>query len=192
MKASPKITGTQSVLLSGAVIAPIAAFSVSLTQAAAVSFAFFCITFLTVLAGSLIPVKLPLSLRILLYSVIGCLVYIPVAVLTVNLFPSVSGGIYIPLLSSALYLTAGFQRYFRRKHLFRDLLKNLLSVICTAMLTGCIREVLGSGTVAGIPLRFQPPLPILVHPSGGLILLVLILTAVSYLRGKEAAHADCG
>ena len=190
MNVSSASSEKHSVLLSGAVIAPIAAFSASLAQAAAMSFAFFCMTTLTVLISILIPVKLPLSLRILLYSVIGCLVYIPVAVLTVHLFPSVAGGIYIPLLSSGLYLTAGFQQYFRRKGLFRALLKNLLSVICTALLTGIIRELLGSGTFAGIPLRFHPPLPVLLHPCGGLILLVLILTAVPYLRGREAMHAD--
>ena len=116
--------------------------------------------------------------------------YIPTSILTLHLFPQVSGGIYVPLLSSAIYLTAGFQQYFQKKHKFRSLLKNLFSVIGTSLLTGTIRELLGSGSFAGIPLHFNPPLPILLQPAGGLILLVLMLILFKNTGRREAKYAD--
>ena len=180
----------RTILGSGLLIAPIAAFSASVMQALAMSFAFFCMTLLTVLPAALIPVKLPAALRILLYSVIGSLVYIPVGILTVHLFPQVSGGVFIPILSSALYLTALFQEVFPRKRLLKSLIRNLISVPAAAVLTGALRELFGSASFAGISLQFQPPLPMLLHPSGGLILLILLLTAISALRRREHPHAD--
>ena len=63
--------------------------------------------------------------------------------------------------------------------------------IDAAVLTGALRELLGSASFAGISLQFQPPLPMLLHPSGGLILLILLLTAIFALRRREHPHADC-
>lgn len=154
------------------------------------SFAFFCMTLLTVLPASLLPAKLPAVFRILLYSVIGSLVYIPVGILAVHLFPQISGGVFIPILSSALYLTVSFHEVFPRKGLWKSLVCNLISVPAAAVLTGAVRELLGSASLAGISLQFQPPLPMLLHPSGGLIFLILLLTAISAFRRKEHQHAD--
>ena len=186
----PQAHNHQNILCSGLVIAPIAAFSASFMQALAISFAFLSITALTVPLSALIPARLPASLRIVLYSVTGSLVYIPAALLTVQLFPQVSGGIYIPILSSALYLTVLYTRFFPRKGLWKSLLRNLIPVPAAALLTGSVRELLGSASFAGISMQFTPPLPLLLHPSGGLILLILLLTVISSANRREEQDAD--
>lgn len=183
-------SGRLTILQGGFLIAPVAVFTVSLLHAAAFCFAFLLITGLTVLISSVIPKRIPFPVRIVLYSVTGGLVYIPAALLTVRFFPSVQGGIYIPLLSAALYLTAARDHVFPKKGLLKALLLNLFPQCAAALFIGAVRELLGSGTVAGIRL-FAAPLPCMLQPSAGLILLILLLTALAAFRGKEAPDADC-
>ena len=181
-----------SVLQSGLLIAPLAAFTVSLRHGAALCFAFLLITVPAALLSVLVPRRLPFSVRIVLYSVIGGLVYVPAAVLTVQLFPHISGGIYFALLSSALYLTLLHDKLLPRKGGFRRLLPNLAAVCAAALTVGLIREILGSGTAAGYMILLHPPLPVLLEPSGGLILLIMILTAAAAVRGKGQSDAASG
>lgn len=183
---------SDTILRSGLFIAPIAAFSASFGQALTMSFAFVCMTVFTVLLSALIPRRLPAPCRILLYSVIGSLVYIPTAILTVRLFPDVGTGIYIPLLSTALYLTAVYDRFFPKKELWSSMFRNLISAVCAAMICGIFREIFGSAEFAGKSLRFEPPLPILLHPAGGMIFLVLMLTVMQQFGRGEEQYADRG
>lgn len=185
-----KTASSDSILRSGLFIAPIAVFSASVGQALAMSFAFFSMTFCSVLLSALIPRRLPYSLRIVLYSVIGSLVYMPTAILTAWLFPDIGGGIYIPLLSTALYLTAAHDKIFPRKGLLKSMFRNMIPVICAVILSGIVREALGCATFAGRPLRFTPPLPMLQHPAGGLIFLILMLTVIQAFGRGEKQYAD--
>ena len=183
-------SGTMTILQSGAVIAPVAAFTVSLLHAVVFCFSFLIITFLTVLLTSFLPHRIPFSVRIVLYSVTGSLVYIPAAVLSVYYFPQIQSGIYIPLLSAALYLTASRNVFFPRRQLMKTLLRNLMPECIAALLIGALRELLGSGSIGGKEL-FAAPLPFLLQPAGGLILLVILLTTLAAMPGKEAPDADC-
>lgn len=187
-----KSASTESILRSGLMIAPIAVFSASVGEALAMCFAFFCMTVCTVLLSALIPRKVPILFRIVLYSVIGSLVYMPVAILTAWLFPKIGGGIYIPILSTALYLTAAHDKIFPRKGLLKALFRNLIPVIFAVLITGSVRELLGSAAFAGKSLDFSPPLPMLLEPAGGLILLVLMLTVIETLGRGEKQYADRG
>lgn len=185
-----KQTNTDTILRSGLFIAPIAAFSASFAQALAMCFAFIGITMISVLLSALIPRRVPAVVRIILYSVIGSLVYMPVAILTAALFPSVNGGIYIPLLSTALYMTVAYDKVFANKGFWKSLLRNLFSGAGAVLFVGIIREILGSAAFAGRPLHFEAPLPILLHPAGGLIFLILILTVTEAFGRREKQYAD--
>lgn len=176
-------------LPSGLLAAPIAAFSVSLLHAAACCIALLLTAVPTVLLSALIPKKIPFAVRIVLYSVIGSLVYMPAAVLTANLIPDIAGGIYIPLLCMPLYLTLYRDELFPRGKMFFALLRNLIPVCIFALAAGVVRELLGSGTLWGMKLLSAPPLPLLLEPSGGLILFVVGLIVLSACR-KETANAD--
>ena len=164
--------------------APITALSGTMRQGFALCFAFCIITALTALISALVSKKLPLPVRIVLYSVIGSLVYVPAVLLTVTLFPGIGGGIWIPLLSAGLYLTAEHDRFFSRKHLWRRLLQSLVSVTLLTVLCSIFRELLGSGTLLGEQILKSPPLPILTLPAAGLMLLVFLAAGFSYAVGK--------
>lgn len=182
------------ILQHGLLIAPIAVFAASLRSALALCTAFAAITFLTALLSALIPERLPASLRIVLYSVIGGLVYIPAALLTFALFPTESGGIYLPLLCAAMYLTVQHDRFLPRRGLFRQLCLQILSACIVMLLLGAARELLGSGSLMNHAVWTNPPLPMLLTPAGGLILLVLCMTAAQAAasrRQKGEAHAVC-
>ncbi len=179
-----------SILRSGLIIAPIAAFSVSVLHSAAFCIAFLLITIPTVLLSALIPRRIPFAVRIVLYSVIGSLVYIPAAVLTANILPQIAGGVYLPLLCMPLYLTVYRDDLFPRGQILRTMFRNLIPACLFVLAAGFLRELLGSGSIVGTQLLKTPPLPILLEPSGGLILLVLALAAGSAIR-KEAPDAAC-
>lgn len=183
------------ILQHGLLIAPIAVFAASLRAALALCVAFTAITVPTALLSAPIPMRLPASLRIVLYSVIGGLVYIPAALLTNELFPTEAGGIYLPLLCAAMYLTVQHDRFLPRQGLLRQLVSQSIGAYGVMLLLGALRELLGNGSLMNRPLWNNPPLPMLLTPAGGLILLVLCMTAAQYAnsaRQKGEAHAVCG
>ncbi len=162
--------------------APIAAFCTSLRESLLLSLAFCIITALTVLFSTLIPRSLPRSVRTVLYSVIGSLVYIPAALICFSCFPDLSMGIWIPLLAASVYLNAAHDAVFLKGHLLKPLLKLLAGGTAAALLSGALRELLASGTVWGRTLLPHPPLPILLEPSGGMMLLVLFAAVCGAFR----------
>ena len=168
-------------LQSGLIIAPIAAFAVSFLHSMALSIALLLITIPTVLISALIPRRIPFAVRIVLYSVIGSLVYMPAAVLTANILPQITGGIYIPLLCTPLYLTVHRDDLFPRGHVLRSMIRHLIPA-CPF--------ILAVGAIVGHSLISAPPLPILLEPSGGLILLVIGLAACSASGRKVATDAN--
>lgn len=179
------------ILQYGLLIAPVAVFAASVRAALALCFAFGSITFLTAVLSALIPARVPFSLRIVLYSVLGGLVYIPTALLTSALFPDEKGGIYLPLLCSALYLTVGHDRFLPRSGFFRHLFLQIIGSCGVMLLLGTVRELFGGGTLLDLPLWTHPPLPMLLTPAGGLILLVLCAAAVQDIRRRKGErHAD--
>ena len=175
--------------------APIAACCTSLRESLLLSMAFCIITALTVLLSALIPRRLPRSVRTVLYSVTGSLVYIPAALICFSCFPDLSMGIWIPLLAAAVYLNAAHDEVFPKGHLLKPLLTVLAGGTAAALLSGLLRELLASGTVWGKTLLPHPPLPVLLEPSAGLMLLVLfavIFGAFRQAARKEDDHADRG
>ncbi len=181
---------SRTLLQSGLIIAPIAAFAVSFLHGMALSIALLLIAIPTVLISALIPRRIPFAVRIVLYSVIGSLVYMPAAVLTANIVPQIAGGIYIPLLCTPLYLTVHRDDLFPHGHVLRSMIRHLIPACLFILAVGVIREILGSGSIIGHSLISAPPLPILLEPSGGLILLVIGLAACSANSRKEATDAN--
>ncbi len=192
---TPKQKNEHTILRQGMLLAPLAAFCTSVRTAAACCIAFAVITVLSVLLGALLPKRFPLSIRIVLYSVIAGLVYIPAAILNAQIFPDVAAGVYIPLLASGLYLTVERDAVFPKKGMLRALFRNLTAVCAAAFLLGAVREAAGLGTLNGHLLTEQPLLPFMQHAACGLILLTGILIAAEQIRissEKERSHADFG
>ena len=180
-------------LLQGLLVAPIAAFADAFAPALLIAFGYVCILLTVVPLSMLIPRRVPFCVRLLLYSVLGALVYIPVALGCMFLFPDVTPGLYLPLLPMLPVLTFAHDRFFAGKGAMRNLLRMTLSAPPVILCFGAVREMLGSGTLSGCTLLQKPPLPVLTTPAGGLLLLTLLMITAAVLKGenrKETADAD--
>ncbi len=165
------------ILVSGLITAPVAACTDTLGRAVLLCFCFDCITAATVILSMLIPRRLPYALRILSYSLLAALVYLPTAMGAAFFFPDFSLGIYLPLLTVSLLLTSKTEELFpRRKPLFTlgALLCCLLGFDGVVLLLGCLREMLAYGTLYGIAIRDTErigEMPVFSEIGIGLILL---------------------
>jgi len=181
------------ILREGLLIAPLAFCADSAAGALTLCFVFGAVTLLTVMLSGLIPRRLPLSFRIVSYSLTAALVYVPAALAAEYLFPSFSTGYHFPLLASGLYLTVMQESLFDREHtklpvLFGQLVCMILGVCACVLLMGVLREMFGAGKLLGRVLFTKPPLPILQTPSAGLMLSGgIFILAEKYCRGKGEA-----
>ncbi len=181
------------ILREGILAAPLAAFSDSLEAAAVLCIGFLTICALTIVITGVIPRKVPFSLRILLYSVTGALVYIPTALAVSTFFPENAGGLYLPLLCSSLLVTAEHDRFYPRGKILKSVWTDLLGTWSVVLLFGGARELLGFGTILHKTVMEHPPLPFLSEPAGGLVLLAcLCIAAESVFRNREGVAANAG
>ena len=140
------------ILVSGMIAAPVIACTDTLQKALLLCYAFDAITFLTVLLSKAIPQRMPYAMRILSYSLIAALVYIPTVLAAGYLFPSVSIGIYFPLLTVSLMLSSETEHRYERAHILSltgSVFFDLLGFDFVVILMGILRELLGNGTLHG-------------------------------------------
>ena len=178
------------VLADGLLAAPLAVFCDTFENALAGAFVFVFVMLTAVPLTAIVPKKLSLPVRILFYSVTGALVYIPAALLAATLFPEVSGGIWLPVIAAVPALTVFRDRYFGGKGMLRNLLRAVVSASLLMLLTGALREMLGSGMLSGKTVLTAPPLPVLCTPAGGLLLLCCICIGTVFLPNRIGREAD--
>ena len=165
------------VLVSGLITAPVAACTDTLERALLLCFCFDVITAITVMLSWWIPRSLPYALRILSYSLLAALVYLPTAMGAVFFFPDCSLGMYLPLLTVSLLLTSKTEELFpRRRPLYTMgvLLCCLLGFDGVVLLMGCLRELLAYGSIYGIVIKqgnLFGAMPVFSEIGMGLILL---------------------
>lgn len=181
------------ILRDGMMAAPLAAFADSLEAGAVLCIGFLCISAVTVFLTSVLPRRIPFSVRILLYSAVGSLVYIPTALMTSMLFPEHAGGIYLALLASSLFVTAEHDRVYPKKGTLRSLLSDIAGTWSVTLVFSLLREVFGAGTLYRITVFENPPLPVLQNPAGGLVMLACCcIAAEAVFRNREEVDANAG
>ena len=116
------------VLTDGLLAAPLAVFCEDFAHGLTGAFVLAVVMLIAVPLTALVPRKLPLSVRILFYSAVCALVYIPAALFAATLFPTVSGGIWLPVIALMPAVTVCRDRYFGGKGMFRNLLRTVLTV----------------------------------------------------------------
>ena len=79
---------TNPVLERGLVLAPVIVASLNCKNSFILGVSFLLITFFTVLLSSFISKKIPYTIRIILYALIACAIYIPTAMLMDFWFPN--------------------------------------------------------------------------------------------------------
>lgn len=176
-----------TVLASGLVIAPVALSATTFSNAVVLAVVFSCITFFTVIISSFVPRDIFYAIRIILYTFIASLVYVPVTVIFGPVFETEfsSIGVMIPLLiSNSLIVSRSELHFFRleRVRMMVELIFYILGFDVVVILVGFLREVFAYGSIGdnilGIPLTF----PALSATFGGFILLGVLSAILKKIK----------
>lgn len=183
-----------TILVSGLVIAPVVVVANTVQSALALMFVFSAITFFTLMIASFVPRNIVYAIRIILYTLIGAMVYVPVHMLAGTLFPEAlkSLGIFAPLLiTNSLIVSKTETRFFRksRSRMFVDILSYIAGFDIVVIIFAFFREIFSTGAIGdrilGIPLTFSA----LALPFGGFILLglfaALFRRILTIVRSKD-------
>jgi electron transport complex protein RnfE len=100
-------------------------------------------------------------------------------------------GIFIPLIVVNCIILGRAEAFASKNGIFRSLLDALgmgLGFTMVLIIVGTVREILGSGTWAGLPVLPENYIPVLIFilPPGGFITLALLLGGFNYLDTRKA------
>lgn len=182
------------VLERGLVIAPVIVAANSLKNALSLGVAFTVITFFTIAISYFIPKSIPYTFRVIGNAMIASLIFIPAVLLVEQVLPgsTQSLGIYLPLLATnSLIIQKSESRFHKMNYstMLLQLLCNAAGFFLVVTVVGTLRELLGSGTVFGVPvpgLTFKAPA--FLFPFMGFILVGFLAAGVKklvfYLNSK--------
>ncbi len=185
------IITNNTVLIEGLVIAPVIVGANTFLNGLILAISFMVITFLTVFISSFIPKSIPYTIRVIMYTLIASLIFIPTAIILDKTFPEqiYKVGIFLPLMvTNSLIVTKSETRFFRESkiHMFLDLLNHTIGFFAVIIIVGAIRETLGNNTFMGNPVNIPFKLSILMLPYGGFVLVGFLSALIhkfnSYLK----------
>lgn len=167
------------ILVSGLVIAPAVVIADSFRGAVTLAAAFSVITFFTLLVSSFVPKNIVYSIRIILYTVIGALVYVPSAIILNYLMPEdiEAMGVFFPLLiTNGLIISRSESIFFleSKGHMLLDIIFCIIGYDAAVLLYGAVREILGTGMIGGKIIGMPIVFSAFQHPFGGFILLGIL------------------
>lgn len=179
---SPLLDGIykrNTILVSGLVISPVVVTAYTLSNALALITAFSAITFLTIMISSFFPRNIVYTIRIILYTFIAALVYVPVIIMIIQIFPDAKEnlGVFIPLIiTNSLIISKTELRFFRRTkgRMVIDVIAYIIGFDVVVFIFGFLREILSSGELSGHILAIPLTIPALALPFGGFIALGLL------------------
>lgn len=180
------------ILISGTVIAPVVVTANCLSNAVTLAAAFSFITFFTLLVTSFVPKNIVYSIRIILYVLIGALVYAPAAIMFNYFMPGQieALGVFFPLLiANGMIIYRSEAVFFQESkgHMMIDIIFSIIGYDLAVVLYGFIREILGRGTVWGTIIGMPVTFPALDTTFGGFMLLgaMAAITRVIVLSVKR-------
>ena len=176
-----------TVLSSLMVISPVIICGDTLKNAQALVYAFTAITLLSVLISSFVPRKLPYAVKIIIYTVISSLVYIPIRLAASKFYPESIDriGIYYPLLAvNSLIVVQTETKFFRMKKsgMLASLVSYILGFDAVMLITGIVREFLAFGTINNRMTDTELIISGFSQPFGGFIFLGLFCGLYRKLR----------
>lgn len=183
------LIGDNTVLSGLMVISPVIVCGDTIGNALAVIYAFSAITFLSVLINSFVPEKLPYTVKIIIYTLVSSVVYIPVRSAASHFFPEIVErlGIYFMLLAvNSLIVVQSEARFFKMKRgkMILSLIFYILGFDIVMLITAFVRELLAYGTINGRIVDADMLISGLGMPFGGFILLGIFC---GIYRGIRAA-----
>lgn len=176
-----------TVLASGLVVAPIIVSATTVQSAFALVIAFSLITFLTVLISSFVPRDMVYAVRIILYTVIAAMVYVPVAVFADSFMEQQfsSLGIMFPLLiTNSLIITRSEIHFFKldKLRMLAEVLFYVLGFDVVAMIVGFVREIFATGAIGDKIIGIHFTLPFLSTTFGGFIVVGILAALLKKIK----------
>lgn len=167
------------ILVSGMVIAPVVVMANNFWDALTLVSAFSLITFFTLVMSSFVPKNIVYTVRIIIYTLIGALVYVPSVILLKYLMPEgvEALGIFFPLFITSSFIISRSESIFfleTKGKMFLDIIFCILGYDAAVLLFAAIREILAFGTIGGTIIGMPVSLNAFQNPFGGFILLGLM------------------
>ncbi len=167
------------ILVSGMVIAPVVVMANNFLDAVTLITAFSLITFFTLLISSFVPKNIVYTIRIILYTLIGALVYVPAVIMLKYLMPEgvEALGIFFPLFITSSFIISRSESIFfleTKGKMFLDIIFCIIGYDAAVLLFAAIREILAFGTIGGTIIGMPVQLSAFQNPFGGFILLGLM------------------
>ncbi len=183
-----------TVLASGLVVAPVVAVATTLQSAIALVIAFSLITFLTVLISSFVPRDIVYAIRIILYTIIAAMVYVPVAVFADSFMNQQFStlGIMFPLLvTNSLIITRTEIHFFKldKLRMLSEVFFYILGFDVVAIIVGVIREILATGAIGDTIIGIHFTLPFLSTTFGGFILIGVLAAVLKKIKLIVRSHS---
>ncbi len=140
--------------------------------------AFSLITFFTLLISSFVPKSIVYTIRIILYTLIGAVVYVPSVMLLEYLMPEgvEAIGIFFPLFITNSFIVTRSESIFfleTKGKMLLDIIFCIIGYDAAVLIFSAVREILASGTIGGKITGMPSSFRVFEHPFGGFILLGL-------------------
>ena len=166
------------ILVSGMVIAPVIVLANNFNDAVMLVAAFSLITFFTLVISSFVPKSIVYTIRIILYTLIGAVVYVPSVMLLEYLMPEgvEAIGIFFPLFITNSFIVTRSESIFfleTKGKMLLDIIFCIIGYDAAVLIFAAVREILASGTIGGKITGMPASFRVFEHPFGGFILLGL-------------------
>lgn len=170
-------------LACGLAVSPAVLYADTLENAIILSMFMTLLTFLTLTISSFIPRKIVYTSRVILYTLIGALMFVPIYILFSKIMPekTVSMGIIAPLLITNPFIVSRSELQFFRESkgkMFADILTTLAGYDIAVIIIGFLRELLSTGGIGGQLYGIKYTFPGLGYPFGGFLIVGLLAAAV--------------
>lgn len=167
------------VFAAGMSIAPAVIIGNTLDGALTYAVFFSALTFTALLISSFLPRKIPYALRIILYTVIAAVVYIPLYAHLDGKLPEelIQLGVFLPMITTGEFIVSASElRFFRMKRgqMAADVAAHIIGFDIAVILLGIIREVGATGGINGAVYGISSFSPLLSAPCGGFVLIGFI------------------
>ncbi len=147
------------IMVSGMIVAPVVAFVDSFNDAVTLMLSFSIITFFTLLLSSFIPHNIVYTVRIILYTLIGALVFVPTYIFLNLIIPSgiYEMGIYFPIIiTNSLILSKSETMFLHESKLqmIIDIIFTIIGYCLFVLIFGVLREIISYGELGGLLIPF--------------------------------------
>lgn len=177
------------ILERGLILAPVIVASYNYKNSIILGLSFMIITFFSVLLSSFVSKKVPYTIRIIIYTLIACAVFIPTAMYMNFLYPEsvFKLGVFLPLLvANSLIVVKSESRFHKHKkgYMIFDLLCHTIGFFIVIVIVGIIREFLGTGVLFGKEISGMTTAPAAQLPFSGFVIVGFLAALVKLIKYK--------